>query len=78
MNNLNENDPFSEYNKIPHSGNRTNDAVYFQINFSVEICSALEIFDSHLTLHSLSLILSILEIQSSIPIAIIVFEPSFS
>ena len=38
---IDENDPSSEYNKIPLGHNRTNGAVYCQINFKVEICSAL-------------------------------------
>ena len=36
-----ENDPLSEYNKIPLGHNLTNGAVYTKINFKVEICSAL-------------------------------------
>ena len=36
-----ENDPLSEYNSIPLGHNRTNDAIYSEINFKVEICSAL-------------------------------------
>ena len=35
------NDSLSEYIKIPLSHNRTNGAVYYKINFKVEICSAL-------------------------------------
>ena len=38
---MDENDPFSEYNKIPFGHNRTNGAVYSNMNFEVEICSAL-------------------------------------
>ena len=38
---MEENDPLSEYNKIPLGHNRTNGAVYSKINFKVEICSAL-------------------------------------
>ena len=37
---MDENDPLSEYIKIPLGHNRTNDAVYSKINFKVEICSA--------------------------------------
>ena len=38
---MGENDPLSEYNKIPIGHNCTNGAVYFKINIKVEICSAL-------------------------------------
>ena len=38
---IDENDPFSELNKIPLGHNRTNGTVYSEINFKVEICSAL-------------------------------------
>ena len=38
---MDENDPVTEYNKIPLDHNRTNGAVYSEINFKVEICSAL-------------------------------------
>ena len=38
---INENDPLSEYNKIPLGHNRTNGAVYSKIYLKVEICSAL-------------------------------------
>ena len=43
---MDENDSLSEYIKIPFDHNRTNGAVYSNINFKVEICSALKIFDS--------------------------------
>ena len=36
-----ENDPLSEYNKIPLGLNRPNGTVYPRINFKVEICSSL-------------------------------------
>ena len=36
-----ENGSLSEYIKISLGHNRTNGAVYFKINFKVEICSAL-------------------------------------
>ena len=49
---MDENDPLSEYNKIPLGHNRTNGAVYSKMNFKVDTCSAFYIFDSHLTLHS--------------------------
>ena len=39
--NMDENYSLSEYNKIPLGHNRTNDAVYSNMNFKVEICSAL-------------------------------------
>ena len=38
---MDENDPLSEYNKIPLGHNRINGAVYSKINFKPEICSAL-------------------------------------
>ena len=38
---LDENDPLSEYNKIPLGHNRTNGADYSKINFKDVICSAL-------------------------------------
>ena len=38
---MDENHPLSEENKIPLGHNRTNGAVYSNINFKVEICSAL-------------------------------------
>ena len=41
---MDENDPLSKYNRIPLGHNRTNGgygAVYSNINFKVEICSAL-------------------------------------
>ena len=38
---MDANDPLSEYNKIPLCHNRTNGAVYSNINFKVEICSLL-------------------------------------
>ena len=38
---MDENDPLSEYNKIPLGHNYTNGAVISKINFKVEICSAL-------------------------------------
>ena len=44
---MDENDPLTEYKKIPLGHHRTNGAVYSKINFKVEICSALYIFDSH-------------------------------
>ena len=44
---MDENDPLSEYKKIRLGHHRTNGAVYSKINFKVEICSALYIFDSH-------------------------------
>ena len=37
---MDENDPLSEYNKIPLGHSRTNGAVYSKIYFKVEICSA--------------------------------------
>ena len=49
---MDENDPLSELNQIPHGHNRTNGAVYPKINFIFEICSALWIFDNYLILHS--------------------------
>ena len=48
---IDENDSFSEYNKIPLSYKRTKGAVYSKIYLKVEICSARQIFDSHPTLH---------------------------
>ena len=45
---MDENDSLSEYNNIPLGHNRTNGAVYSKIDFKVEICSALSVFDSHL------------------------------
>ena len=44
---MDENNSLSEYIKIPLGHNRTNGTVYPKINFKVEICSALKIFDSH-------------------------------
>ena len=44
---MDENDSLSEYIKIPLGHNRTNGAVYSKINFKVELCSALWLFDSH-------------------------------
>ena len=38
---MHENDPLSEYNKIPLGHNCTNGAVNSKINCKVEICSAL-------------------------------------
>ena len=38
---IDEDDPLSEYIKIPLCHNRINGAVYSKINFKVEICSAL-------------------------------------
>ena len=38
---MDENDPLSEQNRIPLGHNRTNGAVYFKINFKVEICTEL-------------------------------------
>ena len=38
---MNENDPLSDYNKIPLGPNRTSGAVYSKIKFKVEICFAL-------------------------------------
>ena len=38
---MDENDPLSEQNKIPLGLNRTDGAVFFKVNFIVEICSAL-------------------------------------
>ena len=38
---MSENDPLSEQNKKPLGHNRTNGAVYYKINFEVQICSAL-------------------------------------
>ena len=38
---IDENDSLSEYNKIPLGHNCTNGAVYSEIYFKVEICSAL-------------------------------------
>ena len=38
---MDENDSLSEYIKIPLGHNRPNGAVYYKINFKVEICSAL-------------------------------------
>ena len=46
---MDENDSISEYNKTPLGHNRTNGAVYSKIDFKFEICSALQIFDSHPT-----------------------------
>ena len=37
---MDENNALSEYNKIPLGHNRTNGAVYSEIYFKVEICSA--------------------------------------
>ena len=54
---IDENDSLSEYNKILLDHNRTNGAVYSKINFKVEICSALSLFDSHPALLFLALIL---------------------
>ena len=48
---MDENDSLSEYNNIPLGHNRTNGAVYSKIDFKVEICFALLIFDSHPALH---------------------------
>ena len=48
---IDENNTLSKYNKIPLGHNRTNGAVYSKIDFKVEICSALSLFDSHPTLH---------------------------
>ena len=48
---MDENDSLSEYNNIPLGHNRTNGAVYSKIDFKVEICSALSVFDSHPALH---------------------------
>ena len=47
---MDENDSLSEYSNIPLGHNCTNGAVYSKINFKVEICSALKLFDSHPTL----------------------------
>ena len=38
---MDENDPLSDKNTIPLGHNHINGAVYFKINFKVEICSAL-------------------------------------
>ena len=38
---MDENNPFSENNKIPLGHNRTNGADNSKINFKVEICSTL-------------------------------------
>ena len=38
---MDKNDPLSKYNKISLGHNSTNGAVYFKINFKVDICSAL-------------------------------------
>ena len=37
---MDENDPLSEWNKVPLGHNHTNGVVYSKINFKVEICSA--------------------------------------
>ena len=42
---MDENDSLLEYIKIPLGHNRTNGAVYFKINFKIEICSAPNTFD---------------------------------
>ena len=49
---IDENDPLSDSNKIQLGYSRTNVAVYSKINFKVEICSALYIFNSYPTLYS--------------------------
>ena len=46
---MDENNSLSEYIKILLGHNRTNGAVYAKNNFKVEICSALQLFDSHHT-----------------------------
>ena len=38
---MDENDPLSEYTKIPLGHNDTNGAVYSKINFKFEICFTL-------------------------------------
>ena len=43
---MDTNDSFSELKKIPLGRNRTNGAVFSNINLKVEICFALYIFDN--------------------------------
>ena len=48
---MDKNDPLSEYNNIPVGHNHTYGVVYSKVNFNVEICSAFQIYENHLTLH---------------------------
>ena len=38
---MDENNPLTKKNEIPIGHNRTNGAIYSEINFKAEICSAL-------------------------------------